>query len=1673
MSWLGATLVRGSLRRLSLMALMAVAAVGCKGPKPSDPASAQARQGALTGGPPLGAFGKAAVTIDGVLNANEWQDASVESFAVCDGANPGRIFLKNDATTLYVALQVDNATFPSASGSSAALDLFFDAGPLGTTQAGANAWSLQPATGKTLDGFNPDGVAGHFTDDLAVGGTVDVVGALKHTNPTPGGRGTYTAELAGLLDDTDDAHDFSLAAGAKLGLTFVLDTGDCAGDHRIWPAPPVVAPTPVCGDGVVAGAEECDDGNTNSGDGCSPLCRLEPSCPASGGPCLTTCGDDIVAGSEECDDGNLVDGDGCSKNCKIEAGYSCTNNTPNALVLPVVYRDFKGWNEPGGHPDFENFMGPGVAGIVQPTLGTASGGVPVHAPLCVPLNATFCDPGAATPAWSPTTNYFASWFVDDPAFNKTIVSSLALAPIGGGGFQYDSPSFFPIDGLGWGNTPLLAHNYGFTTSTRLWFQYNGAARITVAADDDIWVYVNKRLAVDLGGTHNSVSGAVVLGDSDGTGYACDYAAPGPGPGPGLLAGPCDLVTKTGGHVVDLGLSPGSLYEVAVFQAERHSTGSAFQLTINNVAAAHSVCRSIKCGDGHLDPGEECDDGNAVSGDGCAATCKLESGWDCPTPGAACVAVVCGDGVREGTEECDDGNTISGDGCSPLCRLEPSCPSTGGACLTACGDGIVAGVEQCDDGNITNGDGCSSSCKIEPGYSCANTTPDALALPIVYHDFQSWTDPGGHPDFEHYLGDGVAGITLPALGAGFGGVPVHSPLCVPLNATFCDPGTATPAWSPTTDYFASWFVDDPTFNRTIVAPIDLATTPTGALQYENESFFPIDGLGWGNTPGMLHNYGFTSSTRLWFQYNGAARLMVAGDDDIWVFVNKKLAVDLGGTHQRASGGIALADSDGTAYACDFVAPGPGPGGAADLLTICDLALKTGGGRLVDLGLTPGDLYEIAVFQAERHSIESHYQLAVTNLAPARSVCTSSLHGALAVISAEPDVDLAYNPSCPTGLPSPLASDNGWSGAAYPCEIVDGKIEYDTSSHGLAFTGGHQTAAGGPPYVEPAGVRHAVIDFGAPRTFHSITIWWHGAEDTPATGSLEAWDGSQWRPIPNVTRSYGALQSVSAGSGSATSDSYAFDSLTASKVRYTFDNSGNNILGTLIVHGWIYEMEVWGQAHQSGNGDACTGPDFCGSNYCVDGVCCENDCGGGNANDCQACSTNAGGQKNGMCTPASQTTSCKAPGDCAASELCDGTSRDCPGTAFLSMGAPCGGTPQKCEQTRTCGGFGPDCDMITYKAAGSICDSSSDPCIGDSTCTGAAPGTCPGLQPVSDVNCAHATSTGVQTVTLNGGATNPGGVTITFLGGITSPGRVGLKASDSTLDQSPAPDRYQVLGPPGHHYYWDIQTDAQYVHGVGNIKVCVYFNTSWVTDSTMLNQTYLEHWDAAGLGTNVGTFDASDPNEICGYPASLSPFALVAPSAGAFPVLTAPAAVTAAATGPGGAKVSYSVTAQDPKDGPLAPVCVPASGSTFPLGTTVVTCKATDLASIYGVASFAVTVTYGAPTDGSFFQQPINSDSSSIFKAGSTIPVKFQLTGASAAVSNAVARLYVAQISSGITGTYVEAVTNVNADSGNLFRSNGPGQYIYNLSTKGMAAGTWRLRVDLGDGVVHQVNVSLKP
>ena len=67
-----------------------------------------------------------------------------------------------------------------------------------------------------------------------------------------------------------------------------------------------------------------------------------------------------------------------------------------------------------------------------------------------------------------------------------------------------------------------------------------------------------------------------------------------------------------------------------------------------------------CGNGHVDTGEQCDDGNTSNGDGCSAGCTHEE------------APCCGDGHLDAGEECDDGNTSNNDGCSSTCQIE-ECP----------------------------------------------------------------------------------------------------------------------------------------------------------------------------------------------------------------------------------------------------------------------------------------------------------------------------------------------------------------------------------------------------------------------------------------------------------------------------------------------------------------------------------------------------------------------------------------------------------------------------------------------------------------------------------------------------------------------------------------------------------------------------------------------------------------------------------------------------------------------------------------------------------------------------------------------------------------------------------------------------------------------------------------
>ncbi len=110
----------------------------------------------------------------------------------------------------------------------------------------------------------------------------------------------------------------------------------------------------------------------------------------------------------------------------------------------------------------------------------------------------------------------------------------------------------------------------------------------------------------------------------------------------------------------------------------------------------------------------------------------------------------------------------------------------------------------------------------------------------------------------------------------------------------------------------------------------------------------------------------------------------------------------------------------------------------------------------------------------------------------------------------------------------------------------------------------------------------------------------------------------------------------------------------------------------------------------------------------------------------------------------------------------------------------------------------------------------------------------------------------------------------------------------------------------------------------------------------------------------------------------------------------------------------------------------------------------------------------------FLEPINSDGSSIFKLNSTVPVKFRLLNADGSyVSDAVATLSVAKVEEQVVGTYQEAVSAAAADSGNAFRYDpGASQYVLNLGTRGMSAGTWSLQVTVDGVAAREVLISLE-
>jgi len=152
-----------------------------------------------------------------------------------------------------------------------------------------------------------------------------------------------------------------------------------------------------------------------------------------------------------------------------------------------------------------------------------------------------------------------------------------------------------------------------------------------------------------------------------------------------------------------------------YHSTQHISGFLFNEAITNQSGITSGSLNV-CGNGEIEEGENCDDGNTFAQDGCNESCLVEEGWICLGVPSMCHLVICGDGVVEGGESCDDENLFPSDGCNQDCEVEEgwNCSGSPSYCYKSeCGNGVPENGEECDDGNLLNGDGCETDCTITP------------------------------------------------------------------------------------------------------------------------------------------------------------------------------------------------------------------------------------------------------------------------------------------------------------------------------------------------------------------------------------------------------------------------------------------------------------------------------------------------------------------------------------------------------------------------------------------------------------------------------------------------------------------------------------------------------------------------------------------------------------------------------------------------------------------------------------------------------------------------------------------------------------------------------------------------------------------------------------------------
>ncbi|MBS0189695.1 MAG: fibro-slime domain-containing protein [Phycisphaerales bacterium] len=225
---------------------------------------------------------------------------------------------------------------------------------------------------------------------------------------------------------------------------------------------------------------------------------------------------------------------------------------PSTLTVYGVCRDFKGSNQTGGHADFEYTPKSGYGhyvGIVKDDLDSenkpqfASQGylvskqaVDASSRNIMPKSKSYIAAKtgdkagtvtASTGGATSTEANFKQWFRDVPGVNLSKTVPIVLVRQANSNIYSFSDKtdatysgkggFFPINGELFGNPPNQSKNFGFTFELDTEFVYKKGTgqTFTFTGDDDVWVWVNGKLVIDLGGVHGATSQTIELDRIDG------------------------------------------------------------------------------------------------------------------------------------------------------------------------------------------------------------------------------------------------------------------------------------------------------------------------------------------------------------------------------------------------------------------------------------------------------------------------------------------------------------------------------------------------------------------------------------------------------------------------------------------------------------------------------------------------------------------------------------------------------------------------------------------------------------------------------------------------------------------------------------------------------------------------------------------------------------------------------------------------------------------------------------------------------------------------------------------------------------------------------------------------------------------------------------------------------